>query len=150
MGRTPPGLSDEKAARIMLGLRGGKTLRLLWVKAPRLEVYFSSHPEYAQEARPLIAANMKAARRRKGARLRDKTQFFCLKGLHPMIGDNVRIDPSRPGRRACLACRKAAAVNPPLMKPATIELVKQAFERATRYIKLSTVARLAVIWWISS
>jgi hypothetical protein len=32
MGRTLPGLTEEKAARIMLGLRAGKTLRLLWVK----------------------------------------------------------------------------------------------------------------------
>jgi hypothetical protein len=119
---TPKGLSDEKAARMMIALREGQTLRKFGVKAPRLEAYFAVHPEYAQEARPLIEANAKAAHLRKGARLRKMTKFFCLKGLHPMIGDNVRIDPSR-GRRACLACRKAAAANPPLMNAATVELV---------------------------
>jgi hypothetical protein len=78
MGITPSGLTDEKATRIMLGLRTGKTLRKLWVKAPRLEAYFSTHPEYAQEARPLIEANVNDARLRKGAYLREKTH--CVNG----------------------------------------------------------------------
>jgi len=38
-----------------------------------LEAYFSAHPEYAQEARPLIEANSKAAHLRRGAPLRDLT-----------------------------------------------------------------------------
>jgi hypothetical protein len=128
MPATPKGLSDEKAARIMAALREGRTLREFGVKPARLEAYFTAHPEYAREARPLIEANARAAQHRKGARLRKMTQYFCLKGLHPMIGDNVRIDASR-GRRACLACRKAAAANPPLMKPAMVEAVRRAFER---------------------
>jgi hypothetical protein len=34
------------------------------VKAPRLEAYFKTHPEYAREALPLIETNAKAARSR--------------------------------------------------------------------------------------
>jgi hypothetical protein len=107
---TPKGLSDEKATRMMAALRGGRTLRKFAVKAWRLQAYFESHPDYAREVLPLIKANATATRLRKGSRLREMTQFFCVKGLHPMMGENVRIDPSR-GRRACLACRKAAAAN---------------------------------------
>jgi hypothetical protein len=70
---TPPGLSDEKAVRMMTALREGRTLRSFGVKAPRLEAYFKAHPGYAQEAVPLIEANAKAARLRKGARNRDLT-----------------------------------------------------------------------------
>jgi len=42
---------------MMTALREGRTLRSFGVKAPRLEAYFQAHPEYAQEARPLIEAN---------------------------------------------------------------------------------------------
>jgi hypothetical protein len=62
----------------MLGLRAGKTLRDLWVKAPQLQAYFSSHAEYAREARPLLESNVEAARRRMGARLSSRTH--CLNG----------------------------------------------------------------------
>jgi hypothetical protein len=71
---TPPGLSDEKAVRMMTALREGRTLRSFGVKAPRLEAYFKTHPEYAQEALPLIRANATAARLRKGSRLRRMTR----------------------------------------------------------------------------
>lgn len=129
MGSTSKRLSDEKAQCILGGLRSGSSLRRysLSGNSPPFKAYCAAHPTYAEEALPLLAANLKAANHRKGDRVRKMTQFFCLKGLHPMIGDNVRIDPSR-GRRACLACRKAAAANPPLMKPAIIEMVKRAFQ----------------------
>jgi hypothetical protein len=65
--RTPKGLSDEKAARMMLALRQGQTPRTFGVKAPRLEAYFASHPEHAREARSLIKANNEVARLRRGA-----------------------------------------------------------------------------------
>jgi hypothetical protein len=71
--QAPPGLSEGKAARMMAALREGRTLRTFGVRAPRLVAYFKAHPEYAREARPLIAANKVAALRRKGARLRDLT-----------------------------------------------------------------------------
>lgn len=127
MPNTPKGLSDEKAARIMVGLREGYTTRKFWVGTARLEAYLVAHPEYAREARPLMEANTRAARKRKGSRLRDLTRLFCLKGLHPMTGNNVRIDPSR-GRRACLACRNIARDNPPLITPIVLTKIKQALE----------------------
>jgi hypothetical protein len=65
--RTPKGLSDEKAVRMMAALREGRTLRTFGVRAPRLEAYFKAHPEYAREARPLIEASTQAARLRRGA-----------------------------------------------------------------------------------
>lgn len=78
----------------------------------------------------LAKANAKAADRLKSVNSfwRKRTQELCLKGLHPMVGDNLRIDPST-GRRACLACRKIAAKNPPPMKPAMIALVKRELDR---------------------
>jgi hypothetical protein len=62
---TSPGLSDEKAARMMAAIRGGRTLNKFGVRAPRLEAYLKAHPAYAREARPLIEANNAAAAARK-------------------------------------------------------------------------------------
>lgn len=53
-----------------------------------------------------------------------------------MVGDNVRIDPST-GRRACLACRKFAAKNPPPMKPAMIALIKREVDRGISLSQLT-------------
>jgi hypothetical protein len=78
MQTTPKGLSDEKAARMMVSLGEGRTLRSFGVKAPRLETYFKAHPEYAREALPLIEANTTAAHLRKGAHIRSKTH--CING----------------------------------------------------------------------
>jgi hypothetical protein len=64
-------LSDEKAARILLGLRDGKTPRELWTTPEILKSYCAVNLEYGNEALPW--ANTKAALRRKGARLRDQT-----------------------------------------------------------------------------
>src|SRR5216684_4855367 len=71
--QTPPDLSDEKAARMMAGLRDGRTLRTLYVRRAQFKTYCEAHPEHAQEALPLIEANAKSARLRKGERLRSKT-----------------------------------------------------------------------------
>jgi hypothetical protein len=60
------GLFNERAARLMIELRDGRTPHSLNVKEPQLEIYFANHPDYAREARPLIEANAKAARIRKG------------------------------------------------------------------------------------
>jgi hypothetical protein len=59
-GQTPAGLTDEKAARMMAALRVGQTLRIFGVKAPPLDAYFKTHPEYAREALPLIKTNREA------------------------------------------------------------------------------------------
>jgi hypothetical protein len=106
----PPGLTDEKAARMMAALREGRTLRTFGVRAPRLQAYFDSHSDYACEALPLIAANVMAARLRKGAHHRDMTH--CRRG-HPFSGTNLHYLQS--GRRICQTCQKRrhAAPLPP-------------------------------------
>jgi hypothetical protein len=104
-------ISDDKADRILVGLRVGKTPREFWTTPERVRAYCAAHPEYGREALPLMEANAKAAFLRKGERLRKLTEKFCLKGLHAMVGANVRIDPSR-GRRCCLACRNFARDTP--------------------------------------
>jgi hypothetical protein len=130
-------LSDEKAARILVGLRDGKTPRLLWTTPDCLKSYCAAHPEYGREVLPLMETNIKAAFRRKGERLRKLTETFCLKGLHAMTGANVRIDPSR-GRRACLACRYIARDNPPLIKPDVLAKIRKAFEAGASYRQVCT------------
>jgi hypothetical protein len=114
---TPKGLSDEKAARMMAALREGQTLRTFKVRPPRLQAYFESHPEYAREALSLIEANDKAARLRKGARLRNLTH--CIHG-HPLSGSNISYEPN--GRRKCLTCVKRRNLAP---RPPTQQQIEQ-------------------------
>jgi hypothetical protein len=45
----------------MVALHEGRTLRTFGIRAPRLEAYFKAHPEYAQQALPLIEKNKAAA-----------------------------------------------------------------------------------------
>jgi hypothetical protein len=59
-------ISDDKAARMMIALREGRTLRTFGARMERLEAYFAAHTDYAREARPLMEANTKAAHLRKG------------------------------------------------------------------------------------
>jgi hypothetical protein len=93
---------------MMVALRGGGTLNKFGVRAPRLEAYFNTHPEYALEARPLIEANAKAALLRKGSRFRNQAnQTQCMRG-HPLSGDNLYVYKGRRGRqsRKCRICLK--------------------------------------------
>jgi hypothetical protein len=99
MPATSKGLSDEKAARILAGLQGGKTPRLLWITPERLKAYCGDHPEYGREALPLIEKNAAAALLRKGARLRNRTH--CRYG-HPLSGENLFVAPE--GWRRCRIC----------------------------------------------
>jgi hypothetical protein len=123
--QTPPGLSDEKAARMMVALREGQTLRRFSISVNRFKAYCEAHPDYGQEALPLIDANAMAAILRKGNTKREKASVVCLRGLHPMTGENVTF---HHGRRQCLGCRRAAAKNPPLasLTPDVIEKMKIA------------------------
>jgi hypothetical protein len=82
-----PGLSDEKATRIMIGLRAGSTLRRFTVKASRFEAYCGAHPDYAREALPLLGANKKTAFKRRGERFRAMTH--CRHG-HPLSEARIR------------------------------------------------------------
>jgi hypothetical protein len=103
-------ISDEKAVRILVGLRDGKTPRVVGTTADCLKAYCAAHPEYGREAIPLLEANVKAAFLRKGARLRNLTH--CKHG-HPLSGANISYEPN--GRRKCLTCvnRRNLAPRPP-------------------------------------
>jgi len=124
-----PGLSDEKAARMLVAMREGRTLRKFSItrNCPRFKTYCEAHPGYAREALPLAAANQKAADRRKGELKRRMASVVCLKGLHPMSKDNVSI---HKGRRCCIACRRIAAANPSMtsMTPDVVEKIKNALQ----------------------
>jgi hypothetical protein len=97
-----PGLSNEKAARMMVGLREGRTLNKFGVKGSRFEAYCHGHPEYAREAKALLCENLKASNARKGAARRALTH--CKYG-HPLSGDNLYLAPGRRERK-CWACIK--------------------------------------------
>ena len=73
MPSTPKGLSDEKAARVLVAFREGRTLRQFAMRAGRFDAYCKAHPEYAREALPLLEANRKAGDKRKGERHRSQT-----------------------------------------------------------------------------
>ncbi len=99
MAIVPNGLSDEKAAKLLAGLREGLTIRHLWVTPSRLEVYFKARPEFERVARPLVQANAAAARLRKGIALKNRTH--CRLG-HPLSGTNLLIHSK--GWRCCRIC----------------------------------------------
>lgn len=129
-GQPPTGLSDEKAARMMLALREGRTLRTFGVKTPRLEAYFKAHPEFAREARPLIEANAKAAHLRKGARLRDRPH--CKHG-HSLEGARIY---TKDGYtfRFCVECRKVDDAKGGILKPEVAAKIKAALKSPTATI----------------
>jgi hypothetical protein len=61
--REPPKLIDEKATRLLIRLREGRTHRSLHITSAQLKAYSDAHPEYAKEALPLFEANAGAATR---------------------------------------------------------------------------------------
>lgn len=126
MRAAPYRLTDEKADRMLVALKAGRTLRTFGVKTERLQAYFKSHPGYAAEARPLIEANAKAALYHKGDALRCTTH--CRSGLHLLVGSNVDIDGTH-GRRRCRACRLLSAAKASPMRADIVARVKAAIER---------------------
>lgn len=119
------GLSDERAARFMIALRRGATPGMFGTRLRCIDAYCTINPAYAQEARPLLEANARAARYRKGNTLRSTTH--CRAGLHLMTGDNVFFDGTH-GRRRCVACRKASSMQASLMSTEVAEKVKLALQ----------------------
>jgi hypothetical protein len=101
-------MSDDKATRILPGLRAGLTLRQLGEAPRRFHAYCNKHPEYAREALPLMTANAAAAQARKGAHLRATTH--CVKG-HLQTADNVSFIGKSRRKRQCLTCRRATLGN---------------------------------------
>lgn len=129
-------LSDEKAGRMMIALREGKTLRTFGVKAHRFEAYFKAHPDYAQAARPLIEANALAARRRKSRIYRGAMQ--CMRG-HSLEGAPIYGKNGFPFR-FCLECRKMQNVKGGILRPAMGERIKAALKLPTATITSITAA----------
>jgi hypothetical protein len=119
MAATAQDLSDERATHFMVALRGGATPHTFAVNTKSLALYLAINADYAREARPLMEENAKAARIRKGARLRNLTH--CVHG-HPLSGDNISLEPN--GRRKCLACARRRHLAP---RPPT----KEQIERVT-------------------
>jgi len=142
-------ISDDKAARMMIALREGRTLRNFGVKTPRLEAYFKAHPEYARAAQPLIAANAQAAHLRKGQNL-NKTH--CPRGHS--FAQHARVCMHKGYlSRQCRACEQMRYVQGHVIKPDVLRQVKArlaakapvtSFTRAGSpgyLLKFSTLAR---------
>jgi hypothetical protein len=117
---TAKGLSDEKAARILAGLRDGKTLRLLWTTAARVTAYCAAHPEYGNEAILLMEANAKAAFLRKGVHIRNKTH--CINGHSFAEHGRVAIHKGWKTRQ-CRACEVMRYHRGGIIKPAVLQRV---------------------------
>jgi len=120
------GLSDERAARLMVALRGGATPHMFGVNNKSLEIYLAARPDYAQKARPLIEANVQAARRRKGARLRNKTH--CVNS-HSLAEHGRVAMYKRFATRQCRACELMRARRGDKMKPDVLIAVTAALKR---------------------
>lgn len=129
-------LSDEKAVRILAGLRNGKTPRLLWTTADRLKAYCAARPEYGREALPLMEANIKAAFLRKGAHLRDRTHCkhgHSLEGARTYKKDGYTF-------RFCVECRKVDDAKGGILKSEVSAKIKAALNSPTATINSITHA----------
>lgn len=141
--RPPHGkpIDTEKAERILLALRQGKTLAVICggrvngkrvsseiiTTYIRFREYCDANSNYAQIAKPLLEANYKASNFRKGkARRCDKT---CSRG-HVLEGSNVGWKMQGYGTtersRYCRACEIERENRGPKMKPGELRRVKEA------------------------
>jgi hypothetical protein len=118
--QTSPGLSDEKAARILATFREGGTLRPFYLRAGRFDAYCKAHPEYARDALPLLEANRAAARLRKGAHIRGKTH--CINGHSFAEYARVAVHKGWTTRQ-CRACERMRYRRGGLMKAEVLEKV---------------------------
>jgi hypothetical protein len=121
--RRPSGhMTPEQANACMAALREGKTLRRFTnggkfgpaiVSFKKFKKHCELHPEWGAEAMRLAKINAKAGDILKSVNnaKRRQTQEMCLKGLHPMKGDNLMM---HKGRRCCLACWRHHAAHPPI------------------------------------
>ncbi len=138
MAATAKGLSDEKAARIMVALRAGLTRRKLGVKAACLEAYFKAHPEYAREAQPLLEANAKAAHATRGAHHRNKTH--CKNG-HPFaVHQRLNLNKGCMTRQ-CRLCDYQRSQLGGLVKPEVIVKVRAALDRGLTINAITAAGR---------
>jgi hypothetical protein len=148
--QTPPGLSDEKASRMLVGLRAGRTPRSLYVAVTALTAYCNAHPEYGREALPLIEANAKAAHLRKGAHIRNKTH--CINGHS--FAEHGRVAMHKGWKtRQCRACEvmryhQGGIITPEVLQKVTARIISgspiNSFTKGgsdNYLVKFSTLAR---------
>jgi hypothetical protein len=130
---TPSGLTPELASKFMLNLHVGKTTRDMTSNREhhicsfaRFEKHCQLNPEWGVEVRKLSWANF-VKKSRESSHQRRRTLEMCLKGLHPMTGDNVMISHKKNRQwRQCLACRRLAAKNPPMASIlAIVDVIKE-------------------------
>jgi hypothetical protein len=120
----PPRLmSPTQASAFMARLQAGESVRRMTcgskdvgkalVTRNKYKKHCAAYPQWGAEVERLAKINTKAADILKSinSAKRRKTQEVCLKGLHPMKGDNLMI---HKGRRACLACWRHHASHPPI------------------------------------
>jgi hypothetical protein len=122
MGKT--GLTDEKASRMLAGMREGLTPRSFYVTVAKFKAYCREHPQYGREALPLIEANATAARRRKGATRREQTH--CKHG-HSLVDAFVNYQNGYI-KRGCRTCLKIRGQLGGLMKPEVLVKVTAALK----------------------
>jgi hypothetical protein len=130
----PPGMPQTLAQRFEREANDGKTIRDLTdinsksyiVPNSRFRKHCDLNPAWGNKIRKLSDAN--AAKKKKLSNGRSvATRKFCLKGLHPMKGHNLMIDP---GRRRCRACFMARMHGKP-MTAETMERLKNAIKAGT-------------------
>src|SRR4051794_14121801 len=110
----PSGFSRGMAGLFMSKLRAGKTIKELTHSAKsadfiasyaRVVKHCELNSDWGKEARRLSAIN---GNRHKSENHGKRLAVMCQAGLHPMTGDNVKIQgPAGGHRRYCAACRRA-------------------------------------------
>ena len=123
--KPPPRLTDEKAARVLVGLHEGRTPRSFYVTAPQLNAYCETHPEFGREAIPLFKENAKAARLRKGSHNRSKTH--CPNGHSYAEHGRVAIQTGWV-TRACRICESKRSLVGGIMKPDVLVKIQSALK----------------------
>lgn len=138
MGATLYSITDKTAARVRTELRAGRTLREIGVKAASFDLYLQAHPAFAQEVRPLLAANAEIARQRRGAHNRIKTH--CKFG-HPFAEyQRLNFDKGSVIRK-CNMCHFLRYKTGGLVKPQVLVKVKAALERGATISSLTTAGK---------
>jgi hypothetical protein len=130
----PPGMPQALARQFERKANDGKTIKDLTdinsesyiVPNSRFRKHCDLNPAWGSKIRKLSDAN--AAKKKKLSNGRSiATREFCLKGLHPMKGHNLMIDP---GRRRCRACFMARMHGKP-MTAETMDRLKNAIKDGT-------------------
>jgi hypothetical protein len=118
-------LQAGEAVRRMTG--GGKLGKPV-CSLRKFKKHCVAYPAWGVEAQRIAKINTPAGTLKSvNSAKRRRTQEVCLKGLHPMKGDNLMI---HKGRRACLACWRHHASHPPLHSIITVlDLIKDDLRR---------------------